>query len=283
MARLSKVYTDLLKQGPFPGIIDLWGEDAHYFHQLHGRMMGFIAEQMQPDLLALGYQAGCEASLQIIDQRIPDIYIRRREGDEPPPAKWDYGAAAATIMAEPGLLTDVEIPQLDAVYIYELASNDLVTIIEVVSPGNKSSTDALTEYRARRDHILSKGVNVVELDLTRSKRHLLEDHQTHLFAYHYAIYLPGQEARLIGMPVLEPLKRVAIPLRKEVVGLEPQPTYDAAYHQVLLAGHILRETDYHAADLPQTALLTSKQRSDALEQATAWKTRLKALLRQTHD
>jgi hypothetical protein len=239
MARLSNAYTDLLKQGPFPGTVDPWGEDAHYFHQLHGRMMGFIAEQMQLDLLGLGYQAGCETSLQIIDNRL-----------------------------------------LDTVYIYALASNDLVTIIEVVSPGNKANTDALTEYRARRDHILSKGVNVVELDLTRSKRHLLEDHQTRLFAYHYAIYLPGQAARLIGMPALEPLKRVAIPLRQEAIGLEPQPTYDAAYHQVLLAGHILRETDYHPADLPQTALLTTRQRSTALEGASGWKTRLRAIQRE---
>jgi hypothetical protein len=81
------------------------------------------------------------------------------------------------------------------------------------------------------------------------------------------------------MPALEPLKRVAIPLRREVVGLESQPTYDAAYHQVLLAGHILRETDYHAADLPQTALLTAKQRAIALEQAAAWKDRLRGLRR----
>lgn len=283
MNNQANVHFDMVRLGPFPGVVDPWAEDARYFHQIHNRMMGFIAEQMQPMLFALGYQAGCKTSLQIIDNRIPDVYIRNREDTSPtPPARWDYGAAAIGVAAEPGVQTDMEVPQLDAVYIYNSNTNDLVTIIELVSPGNKDDRDALTAYRRRRDGILSKGVNVVEIDLTRSRSHLLNDPPVIPDPYHYAVYLPVQETVYIGCAFLTPLKRVAIPLREQVVPLDPQPTYDAAYRQVLLAGHILRETDYLMDYLPQPSLVTLSDRKMALEQVKAWKARLEDVREQSN-
>jgi hypothetical protein len=277
MADQTTTYFEAVRQGPFSGVVDLWAEDTHYFHQLHGSMIGFMVEQMQPALFALGYQAGREASLQIIENRFPDVYIRHQEDQPSPlPTSWDYGAAAVAIAAEPSVTTDVDVPQVDAVFIYDNATSDLVTVIELVSPSNKDDSDALNTYRRRRDDILSKGVNVVEIDITRSKRHLLSDARTFSFPYHYAIYLPGQKSGYISGQVLTPLKRLAVPLRQQVVPLEPQPNYDAAYRQVLLAGHILRETDYQPEHLPQPGLLTPGQRAQALEQVAAWKTQLQA-------
>jgi hypothetical protein len=275
MKNQSEEYFDTVRLGPFPGMVDPWAEEARHFHQIHGRMMGFIAEQMQPALFAIGYQAGCETSLQIIENRIPDVYIRSRENLLPEPfTRTKYGTAAIAVAAEPGVPTEMEVPPLDAVYIYNRATNDLVTIIELVSPGNKEDMDSLIAYRRRRDGILSKGVHVVEIDLIRSRNHLLNDPPVIPDPYHYAVYLAVQEAVYIGCDFLTPLKRVAIPLREEVVPLDPQPTYDAAYRQVLLAGHILREMEYQTDYLPQPSLVTVSQRKAAQEQVKAWKARL---------
>jgi hypothetical protein len=237
MTDQSAAYFEAVQHGPFPGLVDPWAEDARYFHQLHGSIIGFMVEQLQDSLLQLGYQAGRETSLQIIENRI----------------------------------------QSDAVFIYHNVTKNLVTISELVSPMAKNGDEAITTYRHSRDDILSKGVNIVEIDITRSRSQLIIHPPPTFNAYHYAVSLPEQPARYIGCDFLTPLKRVAIPLREQVVPLDPQPTYDAAYRQVLLAGHILRETEYEADYLPQPSLISVPQRRFAQEQVKMWKARLEEM------
>jgi hypothetical protein len=271
-------YVALYKRGPFPGRIDPWAEDAHYFQQIHAGIIGHLLEQVQDKVFEMGYLAGRETSLQIAERREPDLYVQRQPNAPVKSIeKWDYAAAAAAALAEPGVSVDWEIPELHALYIAELGTGELVTIVEVVSPSNKDDRKTILEYQQRRERLVRLGVNIVEIDLTRSVKHLLEDKLAAAYAFHVAVYLPEQLPRLIGMDFGEPLKRVALPLRGEVVAMELQAAYDHAYQVALIPAHINDKGRYVESELPFPTLLTSQQRQDALAAVATWQAELTRL------
>lgn len=65
----SKAYVECLKQGPFPGRIDPWAETGLYFQQIHSGMINDFLSTLSETLLMMGYLAGRERSLQIIEPR----------------------------------------------------------------------------------------------------------------------------------------------------------------------------------------------------------------------
>jgi len=275
--RFSQAYIEHRKRGPFSSEIDPWAETGRYFQQIHAGMIGQLLTQIQDPLLALGYEAGRETSLQILERREPDIYVRKEEFSPSPPIDWNYPAAAQAVLAEPGIAIEWNIPDLHAIYIRDIESNDLVTIVEVVSPSNKIEQQEIADYRERRERMIRKGINVMEIDPTRSVKRLLQDVTVATYAYHTAVYLPGQIPRVIGTDFGTPLKRVALPLRGEVVPMELQAAYDFAYQQASIAGQIYSDTHYTLAELPFPSLLNEKQRITTKEKADAWAVQLETL------
>jgi hypothetical protein len=59
----------LYQEGPFPRSVDPWAEAATYYHSIHGSMIDALLEHLNPFLLARGYFAARERSLQIIEGR----------------------------------------------------------------------------------------------------------------------------------------------------------------------------------------------------------------------
>ena len=124
---LSDAYVQLRKRGPFPDSIDPWAEAAHYFHQIHAGMIGALLAEIQDPLLARGYQAGREASLQILTGREPDIFVHRAMDAPQSKHGWDYVLAAEELLANPGLTISGEI-DTDAIAIREVESGRFRTM-----------------------------------------------------------------------------------------------------------------------------------------------------------
>ncbi len=239
-------------------------------------MIGDLLTQIQDPLIELGYEAGRETSLQILERREPDIYVHREGSTIASTPAWNYPEAAQQVLAEPGLAIDFELPELDAIYVRDFKSGDLVTIVAIVSPSNKEQP-VISEYGERRDRLIRGGINIVEIDPTRSVKRLLQDALVATFAYHVAVYLPQQLPRVIGVDFGQPLKRVALPLRGEVVPMELQAAYDFAYQQSSIAGHIHSEDSYTEAKLPFRSLLTEEQSKEALRAVETWQQELARL------
>jgi hypothetical protein len=276
----SAAYVEHLANGPFPGHIDPWAEAARYFHPIHGSMISALLDQTGKELLARGYFASRETSLQIAERIYPDVMVRDASQRLPTRDSWNYAAAAADVLAEPGILLTGETPELEAITIRHFESGDLVTVVEVISPGNKNNRSDIEAYIERRDTLIRReAVNFVEIDATRSHKRLLQDVLASTYAYHAAIYIPGDLPRILGVDYGQPLKRLALPLRNEVIGVEIQAAYDIAYQQVATAAHIDNDNGYIEDELPFPSLLTSDQRTDAVQVASQWKYRLE-LLRQ---
>lgn len=227
-------------------------------------------------MLELGYEAGRETSLQVLERCEPDMYVRHAEDSPLTPRSWDYLASALAISAEPGIAFENSVSRLDALTIKDLNSDTLVTIVEAISPGNKIDPHEVQGYQERRESILRKGINVLEIATTRSVKRLVRNVLA-AYAYHIAVFLPGQPSRIIGVDAGQPLQRVALPLRGEVIAMEIQESYDFAYQQASIGGQIYSDGNYDEVNLPFPSLLIESQRSQALEKVRGWIERLNQL------
>lgn len=280
----SDSYVQHLANGPFPGQMDPWAEEAKYFHQIHAGMIGDLLERLRIPLMKMGYIAGREISLQITERSQPDILVQQMIESADPPHAWSYQSAAAEVLAEPGVsISPDEDPELDAVYIRRAQGNDsLVTILEIISPGNKLTQDRIAHYQVKREEFVrKKGINLVEVDLTRSVKHLVQDIMTRVYPYHIVVHLP-EEARLIGINYDHALKRFALPLDHEVIAVEPQEVYDTAYRQASIAAQLDRNGQYSVRKLPFAALLTDLQKQDDWKKVEHWRATLEHLREQPY-
>jgi hypothetical protein len=236
-----------------------------------------LMSQMGSELIRLGYIASKETSLQIAALRKPDVSIRTRQHTEEK-KHFDYTTAATSILAEPGFAVEVETPELESIHIHKLGSNILVTVVEIISPRNKSHSAEMDTYRDERTQLfLDQGVNVVEIDTTRSVKRLFEHTFTRLYPYHVAVFMPGENTHIIFNNLDEALKRCAIPLRNEVVGVDLQRAYNRGYQESLIAPQLENETNYHEEHLPFPSLLTDSQRESALAAVHDWHKTLEQL------
>jgi hypothetical protein len=271
---MTDAYFDLLDAGPFPEQIDPWAEAGRYFHQLHAGLIAEILRTARAPLQRMGYLIGQETSLQVTDGRLPDIFVERRD-DPTRLMEWDYDTAAAEVLAQPGVI--VPVGELSALHISE-ARGALVAVIEIVSPRNKHAPAEIAQYQDRRARLVNhEGVNVVEIDLTRSVKRLLSGPAARGSAYHVAIYLPGSMPRLVAINAGDALPRIAIPLRAAVIPLDLAELYRAAYRTGSIAAQIEGRGDYVAEALPFPSLLTPQMRDLALAGVVAWRDELARL------
>lgn len=279
---LSEAYVQCLVAGPFPDRLDPWAEVGRYFHQIHSGIIHQLVSQIHPTLIRLGYSIGTETSLQVMQGREPDLFVYR---PEPSPAitLWDYSAAAATVEAAVGIAIDEAVPELEAIAIHEGQTGALVTVVEVISPRNKSSEGMIEAYRERREILLRQGVNVVELDLTRSVQRLIFSPIVDEYPYHIVVFLPEQAPRFIGIGWDESIQRCALPLRGEVLPMEVHPAYRESYVLKTIAIQIRNEKRYTTADLPFPTTLSPKHHAEIMAKVAAWEARLQALLSESAD
>jgi hypothetical protein len=118
--------------------------------------------------LKTGYYNGRQISLQTIEERDLDISVQTALKSSSPKTQLNYNLAAVEVLAAPSTVLNGEWV-LDALQIRELESGNLVTIVEIISPGYKTKPETITAYKLRRERlVVDEGVNIVEIDLTRS-------------------------------------------------------------------------------------------------------------------
>jgi hypothetical protein len=123
------------------------------------------------------------------------------------------------------------------IQIVETGSERIVTVIELLSPSNKGG-EGLADFRPKREELLSSGVNVVEIDLSRKGdwRRLLRPQvcPRKLESLYRVVIRHAREpeaAYVFPIALPQSLPSVPIPLRKEDAGvsLDLQPLVDSVY------------------------------------------------------
>lgn len=166
----------------------------------------------------------------------PDVAVSESWKHGISPAWQTAGEDSGEIaLAEPVVMRVIE-ETLRWIEIRE-AGGRLITVIEVLSPANKSG-DGWNDYRRKQQAYLSSHVNLVEIDLLRGGEHVLAFPRKDLeaaAAFPYMICVCRTTDRWqrheYPIPLRQRLPAIAIPLRETDAGipLDLQPLVDRAY------------------------------------------------------
>ena len=162
---------------PFPGM-NPYLEHRHIWPGFHNRLIAVLAERLGPQLPAR-YRVELEQRVDIeapagpppdLAFMIPDALVT----DEPPrPASQPVPAAGASAVATSPVedyAIRVRMPRevkVTWLRIEAMPDQELVTIIEVLSPTNKDPGRERQRYERKREVIVGSGANLVEIDLLR--------------------------------------------------------------------------------------------------------------------
>ncbi|MFM9961863.1 MAG: DUF4058 family protein [Planctomycetaceae bacterium] len=155
---------------PFPGMDPFL--EGQKWRSFHTRLINVIGDALMPSV----------RPRYVIDVE-ENVYLAREDGDLPRVIAPDVSViqksgwmensdGSVAVETEPALLT---LPAIDSVpehylVIRSRANDDVVTVIEVLSPTNK--LDGRSEYLNKRDAVLHSEANLVEIDLLRGGKRL---------------------------------------------------------------------------------------------------------------
>ena len=163
-------------KSPFPGM-DPYLEAQGRWRDLHTSMITYCRDALN-EVLPENYIAQIEEQIRLVSPEAvvavlyPDVMV----GREPKAA----GPLARPAVTSPATLEPVTIPLLKGdveeihdtwIEIRNLPELDLVTVIEILSPTNKTGAGRV-EYLDKRDDYIDLPVNLVELDLLVGGRRL---------------------------------------------------------------------------------------------------------------
>lgn len=158
-------------QSPFPGM-DPYLEAPNLCPDVHNSLSSAIRDQIQPSL-APRYVAVLtpyveHESIEVATNRtiIPDVGIFQRNERE-------YHASATAVSIAPAPMTGLlNVPtRYYRVEILTTGTEELVTVIEILSPANKrSGADGADAYERKRRDLVQSPVHLLELDLLRGGR-----------------------------------------------------------------------------------------------------------------
>ncbi len=154
---------------PFPGM-DPYLEHPQAWPNFHHRLITAIAIDLAPQLRPRYRVVVEEALYQTQGQEsllvgIPDVAVQRAVN----PGQSLASPVAALTAAQP---LEIELPMPEVIRqgyleIRDVATSEVVTVIEVLSPTNKRPGEGRKTYAAKRQVLLASATNLVEIDLLR--------------------------------------------------------------------------------------------------------------------
>lgn len=207
-----------LDKSPFPGMNPFF-EDSRHWRGFHNNLASEIVAALVPQLGdAYAAQLEIESVMESVSVT-ESIYIRPDvaiiESPQKPEPTQPLSAAVASPPTERRKVLVKRPEKLRRVLVRMADSDELVTIIEILSPTNKRGS-GLSDYQQKRYTILMSDVNFVEIDLLRGGTRPGEELQTGE-AYDYAAVVnrTGSEriSEIWRIALNDALPNIPIPLR----------------------------------------------------------------------
>ncbi len=157
---------------PFPGM-DPFLEQANVWEEFHTRLIVAIADELGPRLRPR-YRVSVEQRAYLKVDAPPELVgkpdvlvtIPPAQAAVPPPAM------PAAMAATGALALVAELPMPDEVVeryleVRDVATSDVITVIELLSRSNKLAGDGRRQYERKRLAVLASATHLVEIDLLR--------------------------------------------------------------------------------------------------------------------
>jgi len=164
---------------PCPGM-DPYLEDPARWPDVHQRLITYIADTLQPQVRPR-YHARMGERVYILQPphaMYPDVVLTRQPIREIAPAALAMPASEATATEE-DLDTPITLilPPVEHrepfVEIVHAAGDEVVTVIEVLSPANKTPGEGHRLYRRKQQEILGSPAHLIEVDLLSGGLHTI--------------------------------------------------------------------------------------------------------------
>lgn len=266
-----------LYQGVNPHLMSLyqtpgWG-GYRSFHTNYITELTFALNRLLPP----GYRAKTEDTLSILRRqgdtdieaqtRYPDVSIRETMPSQPGASSPSAGIAPDLRVPFPEMVLD-SVPM--AAIIYKMSSADRqmrglpVTVIEVLSPGNKTGLGR-EQYHEKRYQLLQTGIALVEIDLLHESRSLIAQLPGYPSAdnsmpYYLAVSNPraATETDIYRFGIDQPMPAIPIPLlNSDVIA----GSFDAVFQSVFVKGRYGDDVDYHQEPLRMNTYSQSDQQA----------------------
>ena len=237
---------------PFPGM-DPYLE-GYLWRDVHNALANQFRRQVGP-MLHPRYVARLEVytvSDNIPAQELglvflPDVEVLRPSSSPPQPALGGGQPAPASVMTPPTVSVPITLPlqvRLVSVQIRDVAGNELITAVEILSPTNKREPE-LTAYRRKRDELIMAGVHLLEIDLVRRGTRPVPGDDWPASDYRFSLIRRHRaQAELWPLGLRERLPVLPVPLRNP----DPDVPLDLS-----LALATIYDEAYYAASLDYTA------------------------------
>jgi len=206
---------------PFPGM-DPYLEERSLWPDMHLRLINNIAEALQSQVRPK-YVARINERIELASLSrgfIPDVMVVEPPQDSSSNLVATQTQSDALVADEPQTIAFLEdtrrIPYLEIIY---RETGDVVTLIEVLSPVNKTGKGR-EEFIQKQNDLLDTQANLVEIDLlsgnTSTLARSFEINSPHDWRYIVSISRPHQRKKLefYAIPLKDRLPICRIPLRR---------------------------------------------------------------------
>jgi hypothetical protein len=234
--------------------MDPWLENPDDWSGFHDTLVIKTVELLQPQLRARGYYArpGERVWLSRVRWIGPDVATMRAPRQRRPDAE------SAIAVAEPDepiriaqSLSEIHEGYVD---IHHGESHELVAAIEYLSPTNKSDRKGRRLYRQKQRDLRAQRVHLIEVDLLRSGRHVLDvpaEIVEDLRPWEYLVNLVRRGSRdyeIYPIRLREHLPRIRIPLKPDDddASLDLQDVFNRSYE----IHPVLERVDYTGDPIP---------------------------------
>jgi len=237
--------------------MDPYLEAPAIWPEVHQSLITYTRDALQPFLRPNNYRARINERVILLGEHkvrtmYPDVSVSLTADFTPsesetiataPAVSTTVEADKPVVVTEP---TEIVEPFLE---IRLARGGSLITVIEILSPVNKTTASSI--YRKKQRNILIHGINLVEIDLLRSGEHVLAVSHQQIEALPGDYWVCVSRATLPGkyevypISLRERLPRASIPLRPPDadIMLDLPSLFDLCYDN----GDFAREIDYNAS------------------------------------
>jgi hypothetical protein len=180
---------------PFPGM-DPYLEHPSAWANIHHRLITAIADFLAPQLLPK-YQILIEERIYQVETEdsiligVPDVTIQKAGASSKPIETGNIAVSEPYTQPRSVTLSYPETVRQSYLEVREIATGQVITVIEVLSPVNKRQGRGRIDYENKRAMVFNSSSNMVEIDLLRQGQPMAEqDTQTH-----YRILVSAEEKR----------------------------------------------------------------------------------------
>jgi len=261
---------------PFPGM-DPYLEHPDFWAEVHSRLIVAIANFLVPRIrpkyrVAIEkrvYEASETDGNNLLVVEIPGATTNYQPTN---PELHKSNVAVASPVLQPVTVT-LPMPRLikqSYLEVQELATGQVVTAIEILSPVNKRVGEERAMYLKKRQRILGSLTNLVEIDLLRGWHPmptLKNDLQTD-----YRILVSREacrpQAALYGFSLTEPIPTFSLPLRSE--DIEPVLDLQTLLNKIYDQGGYDYVIDYSRDPVPPLSKEDATWVNDLLQNPGMW-------------